>query len=102
SALDPQLADDTIRELNREAGERGATLIASLHAVDLALKWFPRIVGLREGAVTFDLPPVKVTDAMLRELYDSESAGIPTQDYLPVPIPAPGPRSAAAIQPPCR
>lgn len=102
SSLDPQLADDTVRELNAEAGARGATLVASLHAVDLALKWFPRVVGLREGAVEFDLPPVRVTDDMLRRLYGSETPGIPTQDYLPVPALAPGPRAAAASQPPCR
>ena len=101
SALDPQLADGTIRELSRESSERGATLVASLHAVDLALKWFPRVVGLREGAVAFDLPPVKVTDAMLRDLYGSESPGIPTQDYLPVAIPEAGTRAAPA-QPLCR
>ncbi len=101
SALDPQLAEDTIRELNRESVDRGATLIASLHAVDLALKWFPRVIGLRDGLVAFDLPTVRVTDALLRDLYGSESPGVPTQDYLPPPLAEPGPRSLV-MQPPCR
>jgi phosphonate transport system ATP-binding protein len=74
SALDPQLADQTVGELARDAHARGVTLIVSLHAVELALHWFPRIVGLRAGRVAFDLPPGKVSDALLRELYGSESA----------------------------
>lgn len=102
SALDPQLADHTVGELSREAQERGVTLVASLHAVDLALKWFPRIVGLRDGAVAFDLPPVRVSEAMLRELYGSESPGIPTQDYLPLERRSPIRRPGARGQPLCR
>lgn len=98
SALDPQLADLTVSELNREARARGVTLVASLHAVDLALKWFPRIVGLRDGAVQFDCPPVRVTDAMLHDLYGTEPGGIPTQDYRPLQRVAPGPYR----QPLCR
>ena len=102
SALDPQLADHTVGELNREAQERGATLVASLHAVDLALKWFPRVVGLRDGVVAFDLPPVRVSEAMLRELYGSESPGIPTQDYLPLERRRPMRRPGSRGQPLCR
>lgn len=85
SAVDPALSDRVISELNREAVTRGITLVASLHAVDLALHWFPRIIGLRGGEIVFDLPPVRVTDAMLRELYASEAA-VPTQDRQPLAI----------------
>lgn len=79
SAVDPALSDRVIGELSREAQARGVTLIASLHAVDLALHWFPRIVGVRAGEIVFDLPPDQVSDDMLRELYASESAVVPTQ-----------------------
>ncbi len=85
SAVDPALSDRVISELNREAVTRGITLVASLHAVDLALHWFPRIIGLRGGEIVFDLPPVRVTDAMLRDLYASE-ADVPTQDRQPLAI----------------
>lgn len=102
SALDPQLADHTVGELHREAQARGVTLVASLHAVDLALKWFPRIVGLRDGAVAFDASPVRVSDRMLRELYGAESPVIPTQDNQPLELPEPKPRAAATAQPLCR
>jgi phosphonate transport system ATP-binding protein len=101
SALDPQLADRTVGELSREAQSRSVTLVASLHAVDLALKWFPRIVGLRDGRVVFDAPPVRVSDAMLRDLYGAESSIIPTQDNQPVLLPEPRPRAVAG-PPLCR
>ena len=103
SALDPQLADQTVGELDRDARARGVTLVASLHAVDLALKWFPRVVGLRDGAVAFDTPPVRVSDEMLRELYATENQVVPTQDNRPLELPERGPRAAAGgAQPLCR
>lgn len=77
SALDPALAMQTVRVLLADAEARGATLVASLHAVDLALSEFPRIVGVKEGRIAFDLPAAKVSDALLRELYASEGSELP-------------------------
>ena len=84
SAMDPALADLTISQLHSEAASRGVTLVASLHAVDVALRWFPRVIGLRAGEIAFDLPAVKVSDAVLRELYSSETGTLPTQDNQPL------------------
>ncbi len=72
SALDPALANAALETLQREAHARGATLIVSLHAVDLALARFARLVGLRDGRVLFDLPRGDVSDALLAELYGAE------------------------------
>lgn len=69
SALDPALALATARLLVHEAASRNATLVASLHAVDLALACFARIVGLRDGRIAFDLPASQVTEAQLQALY---------------------------------
>ena len=78
SALDPTLADATLRELVAQSADTGATLVASLHAVDLALKWFGRIVGMREGHVVFDRAAREVSDEMLRDLYATEGGIVPT------------------------
>lgn len=78
SALDPALALATVRLLVAEAEARGATLVASLHAVDLALGCFPRIVGIRAGRIAFDLPAAAVSDALLHDLYASEGEALPT------------------------
>lgn len=103
SSLDPQLADRVVGELNRDAQARGATLVASLHAVDLALRWFPRVVGIRAGQVAFDLPPVRITDAMLTDLYATESAVPPTQDNRLLELDASRTRRPVEVrQPLCR
>lgn len=73
SAMDPNLADHTLGLLNRLAAERGTTLIASLHAVDLALRHFPRVIGLRDGSVMFDCAAADVTEADLQALYANAS-----------------------------
>lgn len=78
SALDPALALATVRLLVDEAGRRGATLVASLHAVDLALSCFPRIVGIKAGRIAFDLPAAEVNESLLHELYASEGQELPT------------------------
>ncbi len=72
SAMDPLLADHTLALLNRLAQEHQKTLVASLHAVDLALRHFPRIIGLRGGVVLFDRDAAQVTSEDLRELYSNE------------------------------
>ena len=51
------------------AHERQATLVTSLHHVEIALQHFPRIVGLRDGQIAFDLPTTQVTPDVLRALY---------------------------------
>ncbi|HEY6897359.1 MAG TPA: ATP-binding cassette domain-containing protein [Rhodocyclaceae bacterium] len=78
SALDPAQALSTVRLLAAEARDRGATLVASLHAVDLALACFPRIVGIKAGRIAFDLPASEVSEAMLHELYAAEGEALPT------------------------
>jgi phosphonate transport system ATP-binding protein len=69
SALDPQRGDQALASLCQMAHDRQATLIATLHHVDMALKFFPRIIGLAQGYVQFDLPVAQVTPALLTELY---------------------------------
>ena len=73
SAMDPLLADHTLGLLNGIAAERGVTLVASLHAVELALKHFPRVIGLRDGRIVFDRPAERVSAADLEALYANDS-----------------------------
>ena len=76
SALDPTLSQITLSTLQQEAAARNATLICSLHQVDMARANFGRIVGLREGRIVFDLPRAEVTDAMIAALYQNESQAL--------------------------
>ncbi|WP_312234472.1 phosphonate ABC transporter ATP-binding protein [Stutzerimonas nitrititolerans] len=72
SAMDPVLSDHTLGLLNQEAQRRNATLVASLHAVDLALAHFPRIIGLRAGQILFDKPAEALRPEELTALYANE------------------------------
>lgn len=80
SALDPALSQATVQLLVQEAAARNATLVASLHAVDLALAHFSRIVGIRGGRVLFDLPAAQVATEQLQALYAHA-------DGSPMPLP---------------
>ena len=100
SALDPALSQATVQLLVQEAAARNATLVASLHAVDLALGHFARIVGIRGGRVAFDLPTAQVTDALLQALYanaDGSAVTLPTLHNLPT-APSDEPSAATPIQ----
>jgi len=92
SALDPKRARMAMEALVGLARERAVTLVATLHQVDMALAHFPRVVGLREGRLAFDLPAARVTQALLAELYDQyehELAGpAPLDPFAPAPAPA--------------
>ena len=79
SSLDPTRAAQAVETLTAAARERGATLVTTLHQVDVATR-FPRVVGLRDGFLQFDLPAAQVTAADLAQLYaqrEYELAGTP-------------------------
>ncbi len=85
SALDPALAAQTLGTLRQEATSRGAVLVCSLHQIELALAHFPRIIGLRNGRVAFDLPREAVSDAVVDALYRNADAPAP-QERTTVPV----------------
>jgi phosphonate transport system ATP-binding protein len=86
SAMDPVLADHTLSILNEEASHQGTTLLASLHAVELALNHFPRIIGVRQGQLLFDLPADKVSREQLESLYANEQLGNTPAPASAVPL----------------
>jgi phosphonate transport system ATP-binding protein len=63
------------------------TLVASLHAVDLALAHFPRWSACAR-AMAFDCPATAVTQGLLDALYANEQLGSPV---------APGPTLTVQI-----
>ncbi|MBN8509414.1 MAG: phosphonate ABC transporter, partial [Burkholderiales bacterium] len=98
-ALDPARAQRAVSALVREARARGVTLVATLHQVDAALAHFPRILGLRDGRLRFDLPAAQVTPDRLARLYaqrEDELHG----DAAPLPDAPPAPAPKVVMQ--CR
>ncbi|QTN29390.1 ATP-binding cassette domain-containing protein [Rhodoferax sp. AJA081-3] len=92
SALDPTRSQHAVQTLTQAAHARGATLVATLHHVEMALAHFPRIVGLRDGALAFDLPAADVTPAHLQALYAQHLHEL----HGAAPAPEDGPPAAPA------
>ncbi|NNC87117.1 MAG: ATP-binding cassette domain-containing protein [Akkermansiaceae bacterium] len=75
ASVDPGRARSLLRLLTTAAAEEGVTLVMSLHHVELAREFFPRLVGLREGRVMFDQSVEETTREELDELYALGEAG---------------------------
>ena len=69
ASVDPARARDTVALLASISRERGLTLCMSLHNLDLAREFFPRLIGMRRGRVVFDRPTGELSDEQFRELY---------------------------------
>jgi phosphonate transport system ATP-binding protein len=94
SALDPTRASQAVASLTQAAGASGATLVTTMHDVPMALRHFPRIIGLRDGALVFDLPAAGVSAERLHALYAQrldELQGPAARDQVPAATPAPVP-----------
>jgi len=69
SSVDPALASTILRLLIDISRDTHKTLLVNLHSVDLALAFFPRVIGISKGKTLFDLPSDKISDDLLDELY---------------------------------
>ncbi len=72
ASLDPESSRrvmDTLAQINRS---RKVAVVVSLHQVDVALRYCPRVVALRHGKVVYDGRAADLTPEMLRDLYGSE------------------------------
>ena len=65
------LADEPTASLARDGRK---TLIMAVHKVDLAMRHFPRAVGLRAGGLSFDVPSSEVHADLLATLYSRDSS----------------------------
>jgi len=78
SSVDPTLGRTIVQLLVHLAKAGHKTLVANLHAVALALEYFPRVIGFRGSRVMFDLPSEAVTEQILAGLY----AGVETNPFV--------------------
>lgn len=73
ASLDPESSRrvmETLAAINREDG---STVVVSLHQVEFARQFCPRIVALREGRVAYDGSNTALTDYKLSEIYGAEA-----------------------------
>ncbi|MGE0151875.1 MAG: phosphonate ABC transporter ATP-binding protein [Reyranellaceae bacterium] len=82
ASLDPESARkvmDILADLNRS---RGLTVLVSLHQVETALRYCPRVIALHAGAVVYDGPAAALTPALLRRLYGASAEELLATDHL--------------------
>lgn len=73
ASLDPSLKETLASLLINLVSNSDRTLVATLHDVETALRFFPRIVALREGRVAFDSAASAVSRSMLEALYAGQN-----------------------------
>lgn len=79
ASLDPALTE-SIAALLMDLSDGGKrTLVVTLHDIDMALRYFPRIVALRRGRVTFDRRSSELTREELNALYTGDESKSKTQ-----------------------
>lgn len=77
SSVDRSLASAIVSLLTDISKQTCKTLLVNLHSVDLAMGYFSRVIGVKSGAIMFDLSPDKITDELLESLY---SGHLPEND----------------------
>ena len=72
SSLDMRLGRDVVHLICQTAVRQEATLLVSLHSLDLLDDHFDRILALRDGRLHWDGTPAQLTRELLREIYGAE------------------------------
>jgi len=96
ASLDPESARRVMELLAQINRKRQVTVVVSLHQVDIAMRFCPRVVALRRGKVVYDGPSAALTPAMLRELYGTDAAELLDGTTLPDTLAPATPATPAA------
>ena len=94
ASLDPESSRNVMEILTRIQREDGRTVVVSLHQVDMAIRYCPRVIALNQGQVVYDGLSANLTPALLRQLYGMQAdeflsgsellTKVPAQDTVPV------------------
>ncbi|MCR6476816.1 phosphonate ABC transporter ATP-binding protein [Variovorax sp. ZS18.2.2] len=95
ASLDPESSRKVMEILARINREDGCTVVVSLHQVEIAMKYCPRVVALNQGQVVFDGPSSALTPELLRELY-----GVQAEELLRPATPDAESASVHVLTPP--
>ncbi len=76
ASLDPTTSEDILHLVRSVSRQTGATVLCSLHQVELARQFADRIIGMRAGRLVFDGPPESLTDPVMREIYGTTAKNV--------------------------
>lgn len=77
ASLDPATARIVMSLLRDTAREYGATVLCSLHQIELACEFADRVIALKGGKLVFDGAASEVSPKALAGLFDHEGTGRP-------------------------
>jgi phosphonate transport system ATP-binding protein len=99
ASLDPESTRKVMDILARINREDQCTVVVSLHQVDIAMKYCPRVVALHQGQVVYDGPSSALTPTLLRELYGVQVEELLSPEPMKAPAAAPTHSPAAPLSP---
>jgi phosphonate transport system ATP-binding protein len=73
ASLDPVLAHSIMQHLDQINKEDGATVLCSLHFLDLVHQYADRAIALNDGLLMFDGTPQAIDDEKFKEIYGKEA-----------------------------
>jgi phosphonate transport system ATP-binding protein len=73
ASLDPESSRKVMEILSTIQREDGRTVVISLHQVDMAIRYCPRVIALNQGQVVYDGPSAQLTPKLLRQLYGMQA-----------------------------
>jgi len=74
ASLDPRISREVLDLLRAQARSRNATVLCSLHQLDLAREFADRVIALKDGRVVFDGPPAMLDDHDAKLIYAERPA----------------------------
>jgi phosphonate transport system ATP-binding protein len=98
ASLDPESCRRVMSLLTQINRTHKVAVVVSLHQVDVAMRYCPRVVALRQGKVVYDGPSRALTQSMLRDLYGTEADEL-LHDLVPdrIALPADGTPEPATV-----
>lgn len=73
ASLDPVLAHSIMQYLEDINQNDGATIVCSLHFLDLVHRYAQRVIALNEGKLVFEGLPEEIDGAMFKDIYGKEA-----------------------------
>jgi phosphonate transport system ATP-binding protein len=74
ASLDPEAAEEIMKLLRRLASEDKLAVVCVLHQPELAFRYADRVIGVKDGAIEFDLPAAEAQRLDISSLYAARAA----------------------------
>lgn len=74
ASLDPQISRIILQLLRDESRQHGATVLCSLHQLELAKEFADRIVAMKQGRIVFDGLPEDFDESVRRAVYGGDES----------------------------